>query len=171
MKIFKALLIIAVVLFTTGANAQGKLKIGHIDSGELFKIMPGRDSAQTKLQAYSKTLEDQLKAMTTEYETKVADYQATSATMSDLMKQTKAKEIQDLQKRMEDFQTAAQTDLQAKETELVQPIIDKAKKAIESVAKENGYTYVIDSAPGSVVLYSEPTDDLFPLVKKKLGLK
>jgi outer membrane protein len=134
-------------------------------------MMPGRDTAQTKLQAISKTLEDQLKAMQTEYDSKVASYQAEQATMSDLIKQTKGKEIQDLAKRIEDFQTSAQQELQTKESELVQPIIDKAKKAIEAVAKENGYTYILDSAAGSVVLYAEPTDDILPLVKKKLGIK
>jgi len=170
-NISKVLVVILVVFLASNVNAQSKLKIGHVDSGELFKMMPGRDTAQAKLQTISKTLEDQLKAMQTEYDSKVASYQAEQATMSDLIKQTKGKEIQDLAKRIEDFQTSAQTELQTKESELVQPIIDKAKKAIEAVAKENGYTYIFDSAAGSVVLYAEPTDDIMSLVKKKLGIK
>ena len=41
------------------------------------------------------------------------------------------------------------------------------KKAIEAVAKENSYKYVLDTSTGNV-LYSEPADDILPLVKKKL---
>ena len=47
--------------------------------------------------------------------------------------------------------------------------IDKAKKAIEDVAKENNYNYVFDSGVG-VLLYQRDSDDIMPMVKKKLGL-
>ena len=53
--------------------------------------------------------------------------------------------------------------------ELVQPFIDKAKAAVKEVAKENKYTYIINSIE-DVVLYSEASDDVMPLVKKKLGI-
>jgi outer membrane protein len=89
--------------------------------------------------------------------------------MSDLIKQTKEKELQDLQGRIDGFQTKAQQDLQAKQQELLQPIVDKAKAAIKDVAKENKYTYVLNSIE-DVVLFHETTDDLMDLVKKKLGI-
>ena len=57
---------------------------------------------------------------------------------------------------------------QEREKALLTPIIDRAKEAIRDVAKENGYTYIFDSAVG-VTLY-EGGDDVLPLVKKKLGL-
>jgi len=59
--------------------------------------------------------------------------------------------------------------LQKKEQSLLQPIIDKAKNAINEVAKEGSFTYILDSSVG-VVLYSVESDDILPLVKKKLGL-
>ena len=64
----------------------------------------------------------------------------------------------------------AQQDYQTTERELFQPIIDKAKNAIDEVAKENGYTYVIDSGSGALIYFSDTSDDLFDLVKAKLGL-
>jgi len=76
----------------------------------------------------------------------------------------------DLSNRIEAFQSSAQEDLQKKEQELLQPIIDLAKKAIEEVAKEQGYTYILDTAYG-IVLFADPSDDIMPLVKKKLNLK
>ena len=90
--------------------------------------------------------------------------------MSDLIKQTKEKELQDLQARMDAFNQKANTDLQAKQQELLQPFIDKAKAAIGDVAKENKFTYILNAIE-DVVLYKEATEDVMPLVKKKLGIQ
>ena len=67
-------------------------------------------------------------------------------------------------------QKNAQEQLQNREAELLKPIIDRAKKAIEDVAKEGGYTYILDAGTAAI-LYSQDSDDIMPLVKKKLGLK
>ena len=168
-KLFKISTLILFVLCAVQVNAQGK-KIGHINSDSLLKIMPGRDSAYIKIQAELKAAESQIKAMQAELETKSTDYQTNLSTMSELIKQTKLAELQDLQSRIEKFQTSAQETLQAKQVALLQPIIDKAKKAIEDVAKEQGYAYVFDSALGTL-LYMGGGDDVMPLVKKKLGIK
>ena len=81
--------------------------------------------------------------------------------------QTKEDELNQLQRRIEDFKQQAQQDYQRKTAELTAPIMDKAKKGIEAVAKEGGYKYVLDTSAGSV-LYSEPSDDVLMAVKKKL---
>ena len=52
----------------------------------------------------------------------------------------------------------------------MQPFIDKAKKAIDDVAKEKGYTYILDTSTGSV-LYWEGGDDIMMYVKEKLGIQ
>ena len=158
-----------VALISVTANAQIKGKLGHVDSNKLLELMPEKATAQTKLQDFAKQLQDQLVAMQNEYDTKVQDYQKNQAIYSDLIKQTKAKEIGDLEQRITSYQQSAQEELQKKQEELLQPIIDKAKKAIQDVAKEQGYTYIFDSSVG-VLLYFPDTDDILSLVKTKLGL-
>ena len=167
-KITGIFLFIALIGATV-ANAQVKGKLGHVDSNKLLELMPEKAAAQTKLQDFAKQLQDQLVAMQGEYDTKVQDYQKNQATYSDLIKQTKAKEIGDLEQRITAYQQSAQEELQKKQEELLQPIIDKAKKAIQDVAKEQGYSYVFDSSVG-VLLYFPDTDDILSLVKTKLGL-
>ena len=90
--------------------------------------------------------------------------------MSDLIRQTKEKEISDLQQRIQAFQASADKDVQKKQQELFQPIIAKVKAAIDAVGKEYGYTYILDVSQG-VVLYYAAGNDVTPLVKKKLHLK
>ena len=109
-------------------------------------------------------------AMKAEFENKYLDYQSQASSMSDLIKQTKEKELSDLQGRIDAFQQKANQDLQTKQQELVAPFIDKAKVAVKEVAKENKFTYVLNAIE-DVVIYKEDSDDLMVLVKKKLGIQ
>lgn len=167
----KTLIAIAVCLLAFGgsAMAQKNVKLGHINSTDLMQIMPGRDSAQTVLQAEVAELEETLKSMQAEAEKRYNDYVANQAGWTELIRNTKQREIQDMAARIQEFQENAQKQLQDREAELLKPIVDRAKKAIEDVAKEGGYTYILD-AGSNTVLYSQDSDDIMPQVKKKLGL-
>lgn len=158
-----------ILLSSLNFSYSQKIKIGYIDSNELLSAMPERAEAEKKLQEYAKELQNQLQAMTAEHDSKVQDFQSKQAMMTDVIKQTKIKEISDLEQRIQDFQTQAQLDLQKKEQELMQPMIDKAKKAIKEVAKENGYTYILDAASG-IILFADESENILPIVKKKMGL-
>ena len=150
--------------------SQVNAKLGYIDSNELLEMMPGKDSIQNVLKDYGKSLENQLQTMYAEYQTKVQDYQTNSGTLSDIIRQSKEKELADLETRIQTFQQQADTDLQDKQVKLLQPLLDKAKNAITAVAKENGYTYIFDVGTGAFLFY-EKGDNILPLVKAKLGLK
>lgn len=169
-NILKIFIVLAIAVSAMQVSAQKSQKIGHINFAELYELMPGQDSIRTAFTAYQEQLQQQFQAMQTEYETKLNEYQTNMATMSNIIKQTKEKEIVDLQRRIQEFQQTAQEDLQAKEVELTAPVIEKARNAVKEVAKENGYSFVLNSTEG-LVLYTEPADDLMPLVKKKLNLK
>lgn len=166
------LFIVAVVILASSASvqAQNPLKIGYIEFNTLLAAMPGVDSVKIKLQAYQKTLTDQMDAMRSEFENKYVDYQAQSAGMSDLIRQTKEKELTELKGRIDDFEQKANQDLMAKQQELIDPFIARAKSAISDVAKENKYTFVLNAIE-DVMLYKSDADDMMGLVKKKLGIQ
>lgn len=161
---------VCLLAFGCSAMAQKNAKIGHINSNDLMQIMPGRDSAQTVLQGEVAELEETLKTMQAEAEKRYNDYVANQAGWTELIRQTKQREIQDMAARIEEFQQNAQKQLQEREAALLKPIIDRAKKAIADVAKENGFTYILDAGTAAI-LYDEGGEDIMPLVKKKLGLK
>lgn len=165
----KQLLIAAVlVLSTASIFAQ---KIGHINSNELLIAMPERATIETEIQNHAKQLETQLLTMQKEWETKYQDFQAKESLMTEAIKEDKIKELTSLEQRLNDFQERAQSDLQKKEQELTKPLIDKAKNAINKVAKDNGYTYILDSSIGFILYIDEAgAEDIMPLVKKELGL-
>ena len=161
--------IIVLVLFITGiANAQ--VKLGHINSTQLLGFMPETKNADSSLQKFGSSLENQLKTMSAEYDSKVADFKSKEAAMAEPIHQAKLKEITDLEGRIQDFQQSAQASIQKKKEELYSPIIKKAEDAIHSVGKEKGYTYIFDSSVG-VLLWSQDSEDIMSQVKQKLGLK
>lgn len=165
----KVLIVIAVLLGVSATSFAQAKKMGHINSQELMGLMPESQTIRTELESYAKQLETQMGAMQNEYQSKVNDYQMNEASWSALIKDSKAKEIGDLERRIQEFQQSAQQDLTAKEQALIEPIIKKAQDAIDSVAKANGYGYVFDTSVGAVLVYPEG-DNILPLVKKQLGI-
>ncbi len=166
-NIFKIAIVgVTFILCSTTMNAQ---KIAHINLDSLISIMPESKTAQQAVQDYAKQLEEQVTAMQSELKTKYDDYQAKSKDMAEVVRASKEKELNDLNQRIQDFQQQAQTDYQRKSAELSKPVYEKAKKAVDAVAKENGFKYVLDTSTG-MVIYSEQSDDIIGLVIKKLGI-
>lgn len=153
-----------------GNFASAQTKFGHINSADLLKAMPEVTKAETDIQSYAKTFQDQLQTMGKEYEKKVQEFQAGEKTMTEAMKEVKVKEIKDLEARIESTNQSAQEKVEKKRQELLQPIIDKADKAIKAVATEKAYDYIFDTSTGSL-LHAKPADDIMPLVKAKLAIK
>ena len=163
----KILLLSLTLLISISSFSQNKF--GYIDSQEILLLMPERKTAEEEVQTFAKSLESQLQAMTAEYQQSVQEYQANEATYTDLVKQDKVTEITGLEQRIQSFQQNAQQALQSKEQELLEPILQKARKAIEDVASEGDYTYIFDKSVGSI-LYVKESENILDKVKKKLKL-
>jgi outer membrane protein len=170
MKLFaKTAFAVLFVLASVTTFAQKAQKFGHINSADLLEIMPEIKTTDAKLQSYQTQLTEQNDAMVNEYKAKLDEFQKGQATMPEVKKEVMIQELQDLEERITTFQQGAPEKLEAKKQELYAPILDKAKKAIQDVAKENGYSYVFDTSLGLLIHVPE-SDDLMALVKKKLGL-
>ena len=153
-------------------GAQAQQKVGHINADQLLQEMPDTKTAQAEIEKYGRQLEKDLQEMEKELQSKIEAFRANEKMMTTLSRETKTQEIQELQYRIQDYSQKAQEDLQNKQVELLTPIIDKATKAVQDVAKEKGFTYIFDSSPSKAVLIftGEKGEDLMPLVKAKLGL-
>ena len=170
-SLLRIVIVFALISFVGSASAQTKVqKIGHIDFSKLYQLIPGQDTIQAKFQKFQKELSDEFQKSQAEYNSKLEEFTKAEPTMSKIIKDTKQKEIVDIQTRINAFQDNAQQSLQAKQNELMAPTIAKANKAIADVAKENGYSYVLNTTDG-VLLYFDGGEDLMALVKKKLNLK
>ena len=160
-KMFKVLFL-GIALFVMSGMAQAQVKIAHVNTAEILDAMPDKSKAEKDLEKYYNDLQSQLQTMAQEYQTKMQDYEANQATMSNLVKQSKEKEI---------IEANAEQDFEGKRAELLKPILDKIQNAINTVGKEKGYTYVLDLATGAAVYVGTDAIDATSDVKAKLGIK
>ncbi|UYZ61842.1 OmpH family outer membrane protein [Hymenobacter weizhouensis] len=175
MNKFRVALAAAALTFTTAtasmAQTAAPLKIGYTSVEYVLSQMPESKQIESQLKDYSTQLKNQLDAKANEFRTKGEAYQKGAATMTDVVRADKEKELQNLQQSIQEFQQNAELSLQQKQQTLLKPALDKLQKTIDQVANENGYTYVLNSDGASPVLLHGPKDgDISDLILKKMGI-
>ena len=145
------------------------LKLGHINSQELISLLPETKQADIDLQDYAQSLETQISLMEEEYKRSIEEYQDNELSYNEITKQDKITAIQAIEQRIANFQQNAQITLQQKQQELLDPIIKKVREAIDQVAKDGNYTYILDTSAGSLLYYKE-SENILSKVKKELGI-
>jgi outer membrane protein len=103
-----------------------------------------------------------------EYQTKLQTYSADTQNQTEVTNQARAKELQGMEQNIQQYQQTAAQDIQQKQADLLRPLIEKARAAIQKVAREQGFDYVIDATPGGALILSDGKD-LLADVKKELG--
>ncbi len=173
----RTLLILVLAAVSIGTMAQAPAtnvqKVGFADPAYIFSQMPQYKQIESEMKTHGDQLQAQAKAKYTEYETKLKAYQAGAATMLDAVRKDKETELTQLQENMQKFQQDAQASLQKKEADLMQPVNLKIGNAIEEVAKEQGYTFILNpQIQGSIdiLLYGDEKYNISLLVLKRLGI-
>jgi outer membrane protein len=165
------LALIAAVLMCT-ATVQAQQKLGHINSITVLQAMPEFKQMSTDLEKQKESYSKALESMYGDYEKKQKALQALSNDKStaDPILESHIQELQDLQKRIQDFEAKVNDDLQKLQQEKLKPVNDKYLKAVKEVAMANGFTYVLDVVSGALAYYPEGANDVTDLVMKKLGI-
>lgn len=162
-------LILAFCLFATLAvSAQ---KFGYINSQQLIQQIPQVKEANAELETLQKQYESQIQNKATSLQTK---YQALArkqdqGEISPKQYEVEAQALEQERADIAKFQQEIQQNLATKSEDLLKPIRDNINTAINTVAKEEGYTYIFDYSVG-IILYAEESTDVGSLVKAKLGL-
>ncbi len=164
------LLFVAVVLFLGATSfTYAQSKIAHINTADLVQAMPAMKQAQSQLEKLQKTYDTELRAMAKELDAKSKQYSAEAESKTEEENRKRVEEVQTMQNNIAAYQQQALKDLQQKERDIFQPIFDKARTAIQKVARAKGYQYVMDSADGTGLILAEGFD-LLADVKKELGI-
>lgn len=169
----KLVLIVALGIVTFISHAQtATTKVGYADVDYIFSQMPESKQIDAELKSLQTQLKNQIDTKYQDFQKKVADYQANLNTMIDAVRVNTERELQQMQQNIEKLQQDAQTNVQTKQTQLMEPVFKKVGKAIEEVAKENGYNFILSQQIGGldVILYGDEKMDVSDLVLKKLGV-
>jgi len=162
----KLILVAAAALLTLSASAQ---KFAHVNSQELILLMPEADQARATMAASQKEANDTYQSMIDEFNSKLSQYQANEKTWTAAIKESKEKELTEIQQRIQEFQQNIQTELSQQQNTLMAPIQQKASEAVNRLAREGGYIYVFDITS---LIYIDPSQstDLTPAARKALGI-
>jgi outer membrane protein len=154
--------------FIASATVDAQSKIGYISSQELVSVMPETKKADSLLQDFRNALVQNATDKQNAFYAAVDKFNKDSATMTEAQKSVKRAELTKLGQDLGGEDERIQQQLQQKQQELLAPINKKAFEAVQSVAKESGYTYVVEK---EAVLVAPPAEDILPLVAKKLNIK
>lgn len=169
-NVTKLFAVIFLTVVSTMVNAQ-TLKFGHIDLQALIQVMPERVTMETEFNNFQKELEDVLMEMQQNYQAKLKEFEQLGKDASEIKRNAKISELQDMQQRMQNYQESGQQQVQQKYQELLKPLLDKANAAIAEIGKELGLMYVFEMSSNAILYKSNESIDVLLLVKKKLGIE
>jgi outer membrane protein len=161
--IIALLLLLPAVMF-----AQNKAKFGHLNYGNMIKLMSGVDTAEKTLQNYQAELQAIGEGMYKEFQEKQDAYARMQGVSATAVMKIKEDELRSMYERLQQYSQSMQMELQNKQLELLKPFQDKLLEAIKEVAKAENFTYIFDT---STLTYYETGEDIASKVKVKLGIK
>jgi outer membrane protein len=149
------------------ARAQG-IKVAYVKTSVLLDQAPGLAEAEAQFDKETGTYRDQIKRMSDSLNAMIADFQKRSASLTAAARETQGKGIQakeaEYQRRTQELEQKAQ----GRQTELVQPILDKIKGAIEEVRVEGGYAMIFNADQGSPIVAVDKSLNVTDRVLTKL---
>ncbi len=170
MTVLRKILLAGIISITAIAPAGAQVKIGYIDREQIFKEMPEYDSANVQIERFRKELYSQLEAMQQDLTNKTTALNAEKNNISDLVRKSREDDLKNLNNRIQLFQVKASQQLNDKNNELVQPLIQKADKALKEAGKEQGVTVILEI--GQMLYFDErKCINMLPFVRTKLGTK
>jgi len=142
-------------------------KFGHVDTQSIIQTLPDIARINGELQAMAQEKDNELQAMSAEFQRKLDDYQKTQSTMNQTKKEEVEKELNEMSQKIQQAHQDAQQSLQQAQNEKYAPVQAKIHTAIENVGKAGNYTYIFET--GVAVYIGPDSKDVTADVKAELS--
>ncbi len=166
------IVLLPLLLFLVLGTAQAQ-KFGHINVGNILVLMPETKGADSLLQLYQDSLvavgESRADSLKEDILAFSKDYN--EGLLTPKQAETKRAALEQRHQAILAYEQQVQNWVAMKREELLTPILEKLQNAIDEVGKEGGYYMIFDTSVVNTILYAQESDDLAPLVKKKLGIE
>lgn len=167
----KILLLACIVSFASLANAQ---KYAIIDTKYILDKMPEYKTAQAQLDDIAKSWQKEIDDMQADLDKMYKSYDAEQVMLSDDLKKKREDQLFQKEKAVRDLQRQRfgyEGDLFKKRQELIQPIQNKVYNAVQKLAVQRGYDFILDKSEGITVIFADPKLEKSDDVLKELGVK
>jgi len=159
------------LLIAIGGTAQ---RYGVIDSKYILDKLPEYKEAQKLLDQFSEQWQQEVDQKQAIVDKMFKEYEAEQVMLSDVLKKkredelyNKEKELRDLQKKRFGFEG----DLFKKRQELIKPIQDRVYNAVQKLAVEKQFDFILDKSEGITVIFADPKLDRSADVLRNMGVK
>lgn len=159
--------------FVLAAFATNAQRYAVIDSKFILEKVPEYKDAQTKLDQYSLLWQQEIDQKQAALDKMFKDYDAEQVMLPDALKKKREDELYNKEKELRDLQRKRfgfEGDLFKKRQELIKPIQDKVYTAIQSLAVDKSYDFILDKSEGITIIFADPKLDKSEEVLRMLGI-
>lgn len=168
----KKLLLIMCIVCLAGISAQAQ-RYAILDTKFILDRLPEYKEAQKKLDQFSEAWQKELDALQGNLDRMYRDFEAEQVMLSDDLKKKREDELFNKEKELRDLQRQRfgyEGDLFKKRQELIKPVQDKVYNAVQKLAVDKGYDFILDKSEGITVIFADPKLDRSEDVLKMLGV-
>jgi outer membrane protein len=149
-------------------SAQTGLKIGYINSAQIYTEAPGAQAAQADFEAQMTTYRQEVQRLGEELQTMIAEYEQQQANLPADARQARETAIREKDGAYRQRVAQLENEAGRRQQELVEPIMRQINEAIETLREEAGYALIFEAGPGSNIIAADPALDLTNEVIRRL---
>lgn len=180
-KIFFTLSVSIVLSFAGNLYAQipmqptlmptPSMQVAYINSTEILELIPEKVEASKAIKELNQKYKDELALMQNDYNNKYTDFLSNQNTLAESIKLRRMQELYEAEQNLNRFMKIAQEDIESQEKQLIAPLRDKLREAVERVGTEQGYVCIYDTANPAIAFITPNAVDATPYVKAKLNIR
>ena len=167
---FAALSTSLILAGSAGAQAaSGPVKIGYINSAQLLQQAPGRAEAEAQFEREVGVYRQQIQRMDDSLRTMMAAFDRDAAKLDSATRENRRNTIGQREAEYQGRARGLDSTMQARQAELVRPIMQRVQTVIETIRAEDGYSLILDvGAQGNVIVSADKRLDLTDRVLARL---
>ena len=166
--------ILFITLFSLALFAGKAQRYAVIDSKYILEKIPDYKEAQKKLDEFSQTWQQELDQKQADVDKMFKDFDAEQVMLPDNLKKKREDELYNKEKELRDLQRKRfgfEGDLFRKRQELIKPIQDKVYNAVQKLATDKQYDFILDKSEGITIIFADPKLDKSDDVLRNMGVK
>ena len=167
-------IVIAVFSLLLVAGVAQAQKYAIIDTRYILDKMPDYKTAQKQLDDIAAGWQKDIDGQQTALDGMYKAFEAEQVMLSDDLKKKREDQLFNKEKSLRDLQRKRfgfEGDLFKKRQELIKPIQDKVYNAVQKMAVQRGYDFVLDKSEGITIIFADPKLDKSEDVLKDLGVR
>lgn len=169
----KKLFLLIACSLTLAASLQAQ-KYAIIDTKYILDKMPEYKTAQKQLDDIAANWQKEIDRMQIELDKMYKDFEAEQVMLSDDLKKKREDQLYVKEKTLRDLQRTRfgfEGELFKRRQELIKPVQDKVYNAVQKLAVQRGYDFILDKSEGITVIFADPKLEKSDDVLRELGVK